>query len=219
MNEIDGVCADESLEEAAPAALFEGDCGTLSYGQRKALTALVKLRYVSSLQEPETWLEVERSEDELTGVLNNLFLDLVVDRRYEVAYAVQASAESSQPFPNALKPAARLKRDHTVLLMYLRTFYHKQTASGESNVFVDRSDLVDALEKLDAEKEVNHVAAAARVDKVIEDFVGKHEYLFKVKGQKDRYRVSPIVASMLSLERVKDLNDEFERMLNEHEQQ
>ena len=215
MNEHNDASENGPWEKAREEALFEGDCGTLSYGQRKALTALVKLRYVSSLQEPETWLEVERSESELAPVLNNLFLDLVVDRRYDVAYAVQASTGSDQPFPNALKPATSLKRDQTVLLLYLRTFYHKQTASGEANVFVDRSDLVDALEKLDAEKEVNHVAAAARVDKVIDDFVGKHEYLFKVKEQKDRYRVSPIVAAMLPLERVKELNDEFERILDE----
>lgn len=204
-------------KELLTDGLFEGDTGTLDFEQRKALTALVKLRYVSSVREPETWQEVDRSEVELRCALNNLFLELVVDRQNEVAYAVQASSESANPFPNSLKPAAHFKRDHTLLLIHLRAHYHKQVASGETNVFVDRSDLVDALSELDPDKEVNRVALSSRVDKVVDDLVGKHDFLFKVAGQKDRYRVSPIIASILSLEKVKELNDEFERICDEKE--
>ena len=190
--------------------LFEGDTGTLDYEQRCAVMALIRKRYVSEVTDAQTWNDILENEDVVRSALNNLFLTLTVDKRYNVAYAQQAASESTDPFPNALKQSASLKREETLLIIYLRIYYHQQFASGESSVFVDREDLENYLEPLSNKDVVDHVAAQDRVAKAIDEMVSKQGYLIKIPGQSGRYRVSPIVASLFPLDRVRELREKFE---------
>ncbi|MBX9034087.1 DUF4194 domain-containing protein [Gordonibacter massiliensis (ex Traore et al. 2017)] len=190
--------------------LFEGDTGTLDYEQRRAVTTLVRKRYVSEVTDAEIWNDILEHEDVIRSSLNNLFLTLTVDKRYDVAYAQQAPSGSANPFPNALKQSASLKREETLLIIYLRIYYHQQFASGETNVFVDREDLENYLDPLFNKDAVDHVAAKDRVAKAIDEMTSKQGYLIKVAGQSGRYRISPVVASLFPLERVKELKEKFE---------
>ena len=77
-------------------------------------------------------------------------------------------------------------------------------------MFVDREDLENYLEPLSNKDVVDHVAAQDRVAKAIDEMVSKQGYLIKIPGQSGRYRVSPIVASLFPLDRVRELREKFE---------
>lgn len=200
--------------DSLTGGLFEGDEGSLTYEQRRAVTALVKSRYVSEVTDPEIWKEIVASEDEIRCTLNNLFLTLTVDKRYEVAYALQAKSESATPFPNTLKASTSLKREETLLVIYLRLLYHRQFASGVTNVFVDREELEAYLEGLRNKNEVDHVSAKKKTENAIDELIARRGYLIAVTGAKDRYRVSPVIPSLFPLERVTELRKRFEALVN-----
>ena len=72
-------------------SLFEGDEGGLEYAQRHALVTLLKQRFISARTHPRDWQVLVEHERLLRSRLNELFLELQVDRVREVAWKRQAS--------------------------------------------------------------------------------------------------------------------------------
>ena len=82
-------------------SLFEGDEGGLEYAQRHALVTLLKQRFISARTHPRDWQVLVEHERLLRSRLNDLFLDLAVDRGREVAWKRQAVSETGEPLPDA----------------------------------------------------------------------------------------------------------------------
>src|SRR6478736_9692803 len=131
---------DEPLDEAS-VSLFEGDEGGLEYAQRHALVALLKQRFISARTHPRDWQVLVDDERLLRSRLNELFLDLQVDRVREVAWKRQAISETGGRFPTMLYDAA-WSREETLVLVHLRDRLRAGAASGDARVFVDREDVV-----------------------------------------------------------------------------
>ena len=90
---------DELLDEHS-VSLFEGDEGGLEYAQRRALVTLLKQRFISARTHPRDWQVLVEHERLLRSRLNDLFLDLQVDRAREVAWKRQATSETGEPVPD-----------------------------------------------------------------------------------------------------------------------
>ena len=135
---------DELLDREASASvsLFEGDEGGLDFAERRLLVTLLKQRFISNRTHPRDWRTLLDSERVVRGRLNDLFLDLAIDRVREVAWKRQAVAEAGQRFPTLLYDAS-WSREETIVLICLRDRFRSGLAAGDSRVFVDREDLVD----------------------------------------------------------------------------
>ena len=139
-----GPGADREVDDEVPddsVSLFEGDEGGLEYAQRRALVTLLKQRFISARTHPRDWTVLVEHERLLRSRLNDLFLDLQVDRAREVAWKRQATSETGSRFPTMLYDAA-WSREETLVLVHLRDRLRAGLAGGDLRVFVDREDVV-----------------------------------------------------------------------------
>jgi hypothetical protein len=183
-------------------SLFEGDEGGLEYAQRHALVTLLKQRFISARTHPRDWRVLVEHERLLRSRLNELFLDLQVDRVREVAWKRQAIAEGSARFPTMLYDAA-WSREETLVLVHLRDRLRSGLAGGDTRVFIDREDLVGYVASFrprhatdvagDEKRARNAVASIAKAGLLI------------ATSTEERFEVSEAVESLIPLELLQEL--------------
>ncbi|MGK9147032.1 DUF4194 domain-containing protein [Plantibacter flavus] len=197
-----GADADE-LDDRESFALFEGDTGRLDGAQRRALLALLKHRYVSPALHPTEWRTILDAEDLLRSRLNDLFLELAVDRTAEVAFKRQASSESGRrPFPTLLHDTA-YTREETILLVYLRTRLRTEQANGARAAIVEHDELLGFVASFRPEHATDRARDDGRVERAIEKLLTAR-VLLRTKDQR-RHRIASVVETLLPLERLQEL--------------
>ena len=194
--------ADEDYVEDGGVSLFEGDEGGLEYAQRHALVTLLKQRFISARTHPRDWQVLVDHERLLRSRLNELFLDLQVDRVREVAWKRQAVSETGGRFPTMLYDAA-WSREETLVLVHLRDRLRAGLAGGDTRVFIDREDIVGYVASFrprhatdiagDEKRARNAVASIAKAGLLI------------ATGTEERFEVSEAVESLIPLELLQEL--------------
>lgn len=182
-------------------SLFAGDGGRLTLEQRKALVALIKNRYISASQQPAEWQTLMVSEPLITSRLNDLFLDLHVDRNYEVAFKRQAQPEVGGRFPTLLHDVA-YSREETILLIFLRGRFRSVRAEGHDMVLVDREDMLSNVERFRPAHATDRSGDARKADNAVDALV-KASIL--VKAGDERFQISPVIEVLLPIERLSEL--------------
>lgn len=206
------MCEQEEMFDVPPCTeLFDGDTGTLPDQARRVAVKLFRDPYISAEKNPDEWLWLKEHREAIKSSLNDLFLDLYLDERNEVAYAM-APEGAPDDLPR-LKKEHRLNDIQSLLIVFLRQQYASQTASGSERVWVDAEDIHAYLERLNAGR-LDTTKQAAKTDSAIE-FMKSRRYLEKVAGQEARYRIMPIVESVFSLDKALTLLDEYERAARE----
>ena len=122
--------------------LWPGDEGELHFHSRRALVQLIKGPYLSGEDMPRLWTALSADEDAIRSRLNDLFLDLEMDSENQFAF-VKGVEVQDVPIPRTLQ-VERLKFLDTAMLLLLRQ--HLLAAPGERNVFVDKDEIIEALD-------------------------------------------------------------------------
>lgn len=197
-DEVDGI--DEFAADSV--SLFEGDEGGLEYAQRQALVALLKQRFISARTHPRDWQALVENERVLRSRLNDVFLDLAIDRGREVAWKRQAVGEGGSRFPTLLHDTA-WSREETLVLVHLRDRLRAGIAGGDLRVYVDRDDILDYIagyrpahatdESGDEKRARNAVASVVKSGLLI------------ATASEDRYEISEAVEPLLPLELLTEL--------------
>lgn len=189
------------LPELPEDGLFPGDSGTLAEPVRTVLVQLLRRRYVSAAQHPAAWRVLLEHQRSLRSRLNDLYLDLVVNTDHEVAYKQQAPAAADR-FPTLLFDQP-WSREETVLLVCLRRLARSRSAAGDTEVFVERAELIDEVGHFRPLSSTNRARdlqqAALGVDSLL-----RQEVLLRT-GTENRYRVSPILEVLLPVDVVQRL--------------
>ncbi|HXH35155.1 MAG TPA: DUF4194 domain-containing protein [Plantibacter sp.] len=194
-------------------ALFEGDEGRLDAAQRRALVALLKHRYVSPALHPAEWHTILETESLLRSRLNELFLELQVDRSAEVAFKRQATSESGRrPFPTLLHDTA-YSREETILLVYLRTRLRTEQANGARAAIVEHDELLGFVASFRPEHANDRARDDGRVERAIEKLLTAR-VLLRTKDLR-RHRIASVVETLLPLERLQELLEWLETQTSE----
>jgi len=194
---------DEPTDFDSPSfSLFEGDEGGLTVEQRRTLVLLLKHRYISAALQPAEWQTLLRSESLLKSRLNDMFLDLHIDRHYEVAFKRQAVAEGGDRFPTLLHDVS-YTREETILLVLLRQRFRSERANGQDIVIVDRVNLVENVGHFRPEHATDRWGDARRAAAAV-DALAKARVLLKTSDP-DRFRVSAVIEVLLPVERLSEL--------------
>jgi hypothetical protein len=199
---------DPDLAEESGTSLFEGDCGQLALDVRRALVAILKRRYVSAERDPDVWRVLMENRVPLESRLNDMFLQLIVDRDYGVAYKRQAMPDGEGAFPTLLHNLA-YTREQTVLMVHLRGMFRSATSAGDEAVFVDSRELVEEAANYWPASTTNHVDAERAAQRAIEA-LEKSDILLKTAEQ-GRYRISPIIEVLLPVGRLQELAESLIR--------
>jgi len=208
--DLDGVSPDDDFapEDDTSVSLWEGDEGGLEFGQRHALVTLLKQRFISARTHPRDWRILVEHERVIRSRLNELFLDLQLDRTREVAWKRQATSEASGKFPTLLYDAA-WSREETLVLVHLRDRLRAGLASGDARVFVDRDDILDHIASFRPGHATDEAGDEKRARNAIASVV-KAGLLIGSVGD-DRFEVSAAVEPLLPLELLQELLEALQR--------
>ncbi|PZF59659.1 DUF4194 domain-containing protein [Curtobacterium sp. MCSS17_008] len=184
-------------------ALFEGDEGRLDEPQRRALVALLRHTYVSARTHADEWRAITDGEHQLRSRLNDLFLELHVDRDREVAWKRQARSESQRrSFPTLLRDVP-YTREETIVLVYLRMRLRADARPGLDQVVVDRSEILGHVSGF-LPATTDRTRDESRVGKAVDRLVTAR-ILIRTTDP-DRFRVASVVEVLLPLEQLRDLD-------------
>lgn len=193
---------DRELDEVNGVAIFEGDTGTLYPEQRRCLHALLKHRYISAERHPDQWDVLLKDEGVIRSRLNDLFLELQMEREQRVAFKRQAVSETGDPLPSLLRDVAHTKEE-TIVMMALRQRFFAQRQEGDDTVFVERQTLLDEIAERWPEHLTNRSAALKKAGTGI-DGLARAGVLLKTPDP-DRFQVSPIIEVLLPVEKLNQL--------------
>ncbi|QCW51043.1 DUF4194 domain-containing protein [Nocardioides dongxiaopingii] len=199
---------DEEHLDDGSVSLFEGDEGGLEHAQRHALVTLLKQRFISARTHPRDWQVLLDHERVLRSRLNDLFLDLAVDRAREVAWKRQAVSETGSRFPTLLYDAA-WSREETLVLVHLRDRLRAGHAGGDARVFVDREDVVSYVETFRPAHATDEAGDEKRARAAVATVV-KSGLLIGAVGD-DRYEISEAVEPLVPLELLQELLEALRR--------
>ncbi|MFC7496373.1 MULTISPECIES: DUF4194 domain-containing protein [unclassified Nocardioides] len=198
---------DEYVDEAS-VSLFEGDEGGLEYAQRHALVTLLKQRFISARTHPRDWRVLVEHERLLRSRLNDLFLDLQIDRAREVAWKRQAIGEAGERFPTLLYDAA-WSREETLVLVHLRDRLRAGLASGDARVFIDREDVVDYVASFRPPHATDVAGDERRARNAVASIVKAG--LLIGSGVDERFEISEAVEPLIPLDLLQDLLEALQR--------
>jgi hypothetical protein len=197
---------DAEPEEATSASLFEGDTGALNIDQRKALVALLKNRFLTAAKSPAEWRTLVDSEELLRSRLNDLFLDLHLDRVRGVAFKRQAVPEGGGKFPTLLHDTA-WGREETILLIFLRTRFRSERNDGADEVIVDREELLECVAQFRPAHATDVSGDHRKTDNAVDAL--KRAGILVRTADEHRLVVSPVIEVLLPVEKLQQLLDWF----------
>jgi hypothetical protein len=187
------------MEDDEPV-LFAGDTGTLPYEARRTLALLLQRRYVAAADHPAEWKALLAHQQVLESRCHDMFVELVVDRDYEIAYKRQVRSDGLS-IPVLLKDEP-YKRVETLLMLFLRNRFRQEQGSGQAVAFVDAEELVDYATGFLAHDETNLAARRREIDNAVATLAREHVIEEVATG---RFRVLPVVEILLPVDRLREL--------------
>lgn len=201
------VLADPAEPFVAPVAveqelpfLFDGDRGQLPYDARRALTMLLARRFIEAADNPLVWQSILLHQDTLESRFHDMFLELVVDRNYEIAYKVQLR-EDGLNIPILIKDES-YRRVETLLLVNLRNTFRQQMTMGETAAFVDGEDLIEFALSFISPEETNLASRKSEAQTALAQ-LAREGIVREVES--GRFRISPVIEVLLPIERLQEL--------------
>jgi hypothetical protein len=190
--------AAQKAADDAPAALFAGDSGALRLETRRVLVQLLLGPALDSRRQTKLWPVLIRDEAVLRSRLNELFLELVIDREQEVAFTRQiASAELEMPVLLRRTPLTLLD---SALLLYLRQRLTEAQAQQERAV-VSTQEMTEHLAVFQREASTDHARFARQVQHAV-DNASKYSLLRKLRNADDRFEIAPTLKLLFSAEEI-----------------
>lgn len=190
--------------EPSSLSLFEGDEGGLTLEQRRTLVSLLKHRYISAARHPGEWRALLESQVLMKSRLNDMFLDLYIDRTYGVAFKRQAVPDDGGRFPTLLYDPA-YTREETILLVFLRQRFRSERAGGADDVLVDRDELSEQIAHFRPGHATDRAGDARKSENAVESL--RRAGILLKTADEHRLRVSPVIEVLLPLPRLAELLD------------
>lgn len=186
--------AGETPEEADEQAFGDScdDLEALPGSARRALAALLTNRFITRTGNRAAWESLLDHEPRIRSRLADLFLDLVVDRDYDVAFKRQSIKED---VPVMLRRDRPLTREATLLLVHMRQL-HAYTDSQDDPVLLPLDAVTDFLAQFRAPQDTDE----ARFDKRVESAINALNSIGLLKADPDdeqMYVVSPAVVPLV----------------------
>lgn len=186
--------------ENDPDGLFAGDRGVLDAEVRRVLVRILQRRFLLAESSPAEWKLLLAHQQMIESRLNDLFVRLVVDHSRGVAYKEQVRSDELD-VPILLKDEA-YSRAETLVLVYLRTVFQRETTAGTGSARVDVEEVEQTVLTYFSESDGTRASqqravrtAIARLDRegIIEE------------ESEGRYRIGPLIEIVLSAETLRDL--------------
>ncbi|WP_349828844.1 DUF4194 domain-containing protein [Brevibacterium litoralis] len=201
------------VDAEAPAAQTEDsgfssevrDTSRMDMRARRALATLLRSRFVSRRTHKQVWDALVVFRAEIEESLADMFLELVIDEEFEVAFKRQFPDETA---PRMLRRDRALTREATVLLVHLRQVYDGPD-SVDGVVRISRAQVLELLRPGRHPEDGDDRRFEARVDAAIHAL--ENLGLLSEEDEEERlYTVSPVVVPLVGSEELRRITEYFE---------
>lgn len=204
---IGAALGEESYLDDDATGLWDGDRGSLDTRQRDTLVMLLKKAFISSDDKAE-WRVLTRDPGPIETNLNNLYFNLVIDQRSEVAYATPARTTDNL-FKTLVKDTAN-NREETLLLLFLREKFRASSAAGEAHVVTDATAMYAYVQRFRPDSATDHSGDERKVTNAISALLTAG-LLVKTKDD-GRFRVHRAIEALLPLNKLNQLLEAFREL-------
>jgi hypothetical protein len=182
---------------------FDEDTGTLHPDARGALVALLKERFIAAETHKIEWKGLTAHHADVRSRLNDMYLDLVYDAKYEVAYKVQVrNVDSTRTFPYLLRSMS-WNREQTIVLVHLCITHRNQTVAGAARAVVSTSDIHAFAASVRPPTATDHHMDAGRVTRAIDAI--RSAGLLQKTSEESVFVVAPVIERLMTLDKLRDL--------------
>lgn len=198
--DLDGPFIEPVSMEDDPDELYAGDRGVLEPEVRHVLVRLLQRRFLLADRNAAQWKVLLDNQQIIESRLGDLYVRLVVDHDRGVAYKTQVRSDELE-VPILLKDES-YTRVETLVLINLRTVFQRERTAGESSARVDVEEIEQTVltyftdadgDIARRQRAIRNALARLRTEGVVEE------------ESEGRYRISPLVEIVLSLERLQEL--------------
>lgn len=197
----DDAFLDPVAMEDDPTGCFPGDRGVLDAPVRRVLVRLLRNRFLHSVRHREDWTILMDNQQVIESRLHDLFIRLIVDADRGVAYKQQVrSEEADAPILLRDEPYSRAE---TLVLVYLRTVYQRESTAGERAAMIDIEDVEQTVLSYFTQADRETARRQTTIRKALERL--SREGIID-QGSEGRYLITPLVEIVLSADRLRDLD-------------
>lgn len=190
-------------DENSTIVQFDGDTGTLHADARAALVALLSNRFITASTHKKEWKGLTTHRYDIRSRLNDMYLDLEYDSRYEVAFKVQVrNTDSTRTFPHLLRSMA-WNREQTIVLVCLCIAHRNQTVAGASRAIVTAADIHAFAVSVRPKSATDHHMDAGRVDRAILAVAATG--LLDATKEEGVYVISPTIERLMPVTKLREL--------------
>ena len=187
--------------EEDPQGCFAGDRGVLDPAVRRVLVRLLRSRFLHSVRHRDDWAVLMDNQQVIESRLHDLFIRLVVDADRGLAYKQQIrSDEVEAPILLRDEPYSRAE---TLVLVYLRTVYQRESTAGESSARVDVEDVEQTVLSYFARADRDTARRQTTIRRALERLA--REGLVEEESE-GRYLISPLIEIVLSADKLRELD-------------
>lgn len=173
---------------------------------RRALATLLTNRFITRSRNRSAWDALLAYENEIRERLADMFLLLVVDRDYEVAFKRQDPAEDA---PRLLRRDRPLHRDASLLLIHLRK-EHTYTDATDDPVVITRAQVAEFLRPFREDGDGDEARFERRVDAAVRAVV-ELKLLTPDPDADYLFTVSPAVVPLIGADEIMRFEQYFIR--------
>ena len=164
---------------------------------RRALATLLINRFITRSRNRSAWDALLAYENEIRERLADMYLLLIVDKDYEVAFKRQDPAQDA---PRLLRRDKPLNRDASLLLVHLRK-EHTYTDATDDPVMITRAQVAEFLRPFREDGDGDEARFERRVDIAIRA-VAELKLLTPDPDADYLFTVSPAVVSLIGADEV-----------------
>ncbi|MGC5171615.1 DUF4194 domain-containing protein [Microbacterium sp. DT81.1] len=186
---------------------FPSDTGTLDYAARCAYVQLMRKTYISFEFDRDHWSAVLDFESELRSRMNDLFLELRVDMRRQIAMKWQVPAENGD-VAALIRPMQYTRELAAVMFIAREALLAARTGNtGDGQMreeaWLDVADIVDLALTYPAIGENRSDRLRSRAKTAVEQ--ARKLGVLLGKPEQTRLRVSPVIELLLSTDKLAEL--------------
>jgi len=206
---LTGDRASDLLEDDETKALYIGDNGELPLETRRVLVQLLSGPSLDGRRHSQLWPILVRDEHLIRRSLSDLFLDLIIDVDQQVAFTRQADVgELHAPILLRRSPLTFID---SVILLYLRQCLTQADIHGE-RALIDAADILEQITLYERTVSTDHAGFNKKIHASIEK-MKKNSVLQKIRGQDDRYEISPTLKLIFSAEDIVALTRQYKSLV------
>lgn len=205
-----------SADEPTSAPEVDDQPAPLPHEARRALVYLLRQGSALARQKSEIFELICRYQDALRNHLENMYLRLVIDERYGVAFIANAqNPEDEDDDGESVRLISRrtLTLYDTLLILVLRKYFQDRETQGEHKIIIDIETVEAGMSPflpLTNSTRSDRKQLVTSLKRMIEKRI-----LVVVRGSEERFEISPLIRHVVSAEFLQHMLNEYQRLADE----